>query len=489
MLFRLRRPARRGYTLAMRNAVLFASFLARCALFSFLTAATLATAEPASLAPSQFNSGAAVDSSALGTRIPVVLVHGLGGSGQGWENFLQAYAQNPAWRGAFKPYTFKYPSSAAEVMADPTAPRTISGLGASLRDAMQAYHDRPAAAPGFGFGNKRVVLLAHSMGGLVARSMMQEHLFRDGQRGGQNVLHLITLGTPHQGTPLADAAAVLGLQSELSDGYFGFVADMAWTNFDSLDAPTLRCNQWLAQLNNYAPASGGTYGRCGQVAGNALAGYYEKIIAYGAATLQAPDPQFGFGAFKPGSSEALFFSYAYLRSALARSYRNDGMVPMASSQFEGAALWRANEAFDCDHRYLERGYPEFVRSLTASYTDWAFCAGTGSGAPYPSGVAGGYAVSGSIYGVPGGVIDTITTVSNTERVFDWAEQAYAGFLQPAGGATQIWNGYYFRHYPATQSDVGVKDGNVYYKGPASNQQITFVATLAGFLARAQADGF
>lgn len=42
---------------------------------------------------------------------------------------------------------------------------------------------------------------------------------RDGQRGGQKVLHLITLGTPHHGTPLADAAIVLGQQAlaELDD--------------------------------------------------------------------------------------------------------------------------------------------------------------------------------------------------------------------------------------------------------------------------------
>ncbi|MGZ5786906.1 MAG: esterase/lipase family protein, partial [Ramlibacter sp.] len=400
----------------MRIAVLFASLLARCALFAFLTAATLATAAAPTLAPSQFGSGVPVDTSALGTRIPVVLVHGLGGDAQGWESFLQAYAQNPAWRSAFKPYSFSYSSTAADVNADPSAPRSISALGAALRDAMQAYYDRPTAAPDYGFGTKRVVLLAHSMGGLVARSMMQEHVFRDGQRGGEKVLHLITLGTAHHGTPLADAAIVLGLQSELTDGYFGFLADMAWTNFDGLDWSSGLCNGWLAQLNNYAPSPGGNYGRCGSVTASPLPGYYERIVAYGAATLQTPDVPIGFGVFKPGSASWMLAPYGLLHDGLSRSYRNDGMVPMASSQFEGAAIWQRSEAFDCDHRYLEHGYPEFVRSLTASYTDWAFCAGTGSGASYASGSSGGYAVSGSIYGIPGGIIETITTVSNTERV-------------------------------------------------------------------------
>lgn len=72
---------------------------------------------------------------------------------------------------------------------------------------------------------------------------------------------------------------------------------------------------------------------------------------------------------------------------------------------------------------------------------------------------------------------------------DWAEQAYASLLQPAGGATDVWDGYYFRYYPSTQAHVGVKDGNVYYKGPATGGRIEFVTTLAIFLARAQAAGF
>jgi pimeloyl-ACP methyl ester carboxylesterase len=473
----------------MRHVVLFASLLARCALLAFFTAATLASAATPTLAPSTFESGLPVDTGALGTRIPVVLVHGLGGDAHGWDSLLQAYAQNPTWRGAFKPYSFSYSSTAADVLGDPTAPRTISALGAALRDAMQTYYDRPTAAPDGGFGNKRVVLLAHSMGGLVARSMMQEYVFRDGQRGGDKVLHLITLGTAHHGTPLADAAIVLGLQSELTDGYFGLLAGMAWTNFDGLDWSAGLCNRWLAQLDNYAPSAGADYGRCGSVSANPLPGYYEKIIAYGAATLQAPDLQLGFGVFKPGSPSWMLVPYALLHDGLSRSYRNDGMVPMSSSQFDGTAIWQKSEAFDCDHRYLEHGYPEFVRSLTRSYTDWAFCAGTDTGASFASGVSGGYAVSGSIYGVPGGIIDTIKTVSNAERVFDWAEQAFAAYLQPAGGTTQIFNGYYFRHYPSTQSDVGIKDGNVYYRGPASNQQIMFVATLANLLAQAQAAGF
>jgi hypothetical protein len=454
-------------------------------------AATLARALPLALFPSTFGDDSQVDTAVLGNRIPVIFVHGLGGGSDGWNSILRAYEQNPAWRGAFKPYSFNYPSTQTEVTADPNAPRTITALGAAMRDAMQGYYDKPAAAPDFGFGNKRVIVVAHSMGGLVARSMTQEHVFRDGQRGGQKVLHLITLGTPHHGTQLSDAAIQLGLQtvSEIGDGYSGFVAQTTWTNFDGLDMPGGQCNPWLAQLNNYAPSTGATYGRCGSVPANPLPGYYEKIIAYGARSLQSPDQQLGTGVFKPGSSSSLFISYAYLHDGLSRTYQNDGVAPMVSAQFSGTSLWQRSEAFACDHRYMKNGYPEFVRTATATYTDLAFCAGTSSDASYASGVSGGFAVSGSILGVPGGIFETIKSASEIERVFNWGEKAYDGYLQPAGATTDIWSGYYYRHYPSTNAYVGVKEGNVFYQGPASNGEIVLIATLANFLAQAQAAGF
>jgi pimeloyl-ACP methyl ester carboxylesterase len=473
-----------GISFLMVRGILLAGLLSM--------AATLASALPLALFPSTFGDGTQVDTAVLGNRIPVIFVHGLGGGSDGWNSILRAYEQNPAWRGAFKPYSFNYPSTQTEVSADPTAPRTLTALGAALRDFMQGYYDKPAAAPDFGFGNKRVIVVAHSMGGLVARSMMQEHVFRDGQRGGQKVLHLITLGTPHHGTPLSDAAIQLGLQtvSEIGNGYSGFVAQTTWTNFDGLDMAGGQCNPWLAQLNNYAPSTGAAYGRCGVVAANPLPGYYDKIIAYGARNLQSPDlPRLGTGVFKPGSSTSLLPSYFYLRDNLSITYQNDGISPIESAQFSGATLWQRAEAFACDHRYMKDGYPEFVRSATATYTDLAFCAGTGSGASYASGTSGGFAVSGSILGVPGGIMETIKSASEIERVFNWGEKAYDAYLQPAGATSDIWSGYYYRYYPATNAYVGVKDGNVYYQGPASSNQIIFIAPLANFLAQAQAAGF
>jgi pimeloyl-ACP methyl ester carboxylesterase len=458
---------------------------------AFLLASTVAAALPAVLAPSQLGDGTAVDGEALGTRLPLVLVHGLGGSPDGWDNFLQAYGRNATWRAAFKPYSFRYSSTTAEVNADPSAPHTITGVGAQLRDAIQQFYDRPTAAPDFGFGRKSIVILAHSMGGLVARSMMQEYAFSDGQRGGQKVLHLITLGSPHQGSPLADAALVLGVNtvSELSDTHADFLKQLTWTNYDGLNMFGGRCNPWLAQMNTYWPASSTSYGNCGRVPANPLPGFYEKIIAYGTGALQQKDYDPGtVGVYKPGSSNSLDYTHWYLLNMYARPYANDGIVPMAGAQFAGGPLLVRRSALACDHRYLKNGYTEFVRTAAATYTDQAFCSAE-SGMVTPSGVSGGFAWLGSIFGDPGGIIETIRWDSQAERVFDWAEQAYAAALQPAGAATALSDGYSYRFYPASNAYVGTKDGNVYYMGPASNGAIQFMGTLADFLARASADGF
>ncbi len=476
----------------MLRSTPFLKFLAGAFL---VVAGSLAFAAPATLAPSQFIGGAAVDADALGNRVPVVMVHGLGGSGDGWDALLHAYAANPSWRAIFKPYTYRYPNSASDIAAalaaDPATPLTITGVGKGFRDALQTWLDKPATATDQGFGGKSFVVLAHSMGGLVARSMMQEYAFRDGSRGGEHVLHLITLGTPHQGTPLADAGFAIGLPAvpEFASSYGAFVANMAWTNYDGLDMSSGMCNAWLARLNTFAPMPATSYGRCGTASAVPLPGFYEKIIAYAASSLQTPDLALGLGAFKPGSATSMLVTYAYLHDGLSRAYSNDGIVPLASARFDGQAIWARAEAADCDHRYLERGYPETVRSWTASYSDWAFCGATNAGGTKPSGTSGGWAVSGSIYAAPGGIVEKIRDVSQTERVFAWAEQAYAPFLQSPGALTRIADGYYYRYYPGTNAFVGVKNGDVHYMGPASGNKIIRLGTLAEFLARAQAANF
>lgn len=49
-------------------------------------------------------------------------------------------------------------------------------------------------------GSDRVILVAHSMGGLVARAWLRHH-------GAARVARIVTIGTPHHGTALANLAA------------------------------------------------------------------------------------------------------------------------------------------------------------------------------------------------------------------------------------------------------------------------------------------
>jgi triacylglycerol lipase len=74
-------------------------------------------------------------------------------------------------------------------------------------------------------GQDRLVIVAHSMGGLVARAYLRDH-------GARRILRVITLGTPHRGTGLARFGAGQN------------VREMLWTG----SAENGRCSAWLDGL-------------------------------------------------------------------------------------------------------------------------------------------------------------------------------------------------------------------------------------------------
>jgi triacylglycerol lipase len=82
-------------------------------------------------------------------------------------------------------------------------------------------------------GQKRVVIVAHSMGGLVARAWIKHH-------GCGQIAKLITIGTPHYGTEFANFGVGHNARQ--------------MRRYDSTDAA--RSNPWLHALNNsnFAPA-------------------------------------------------------------------------------------------------------------------------------------------------------------------------------------------------------------------------------------------
>lgn len=74
-------------------------------------------------------------------------------------------------------------------------------------------------------GSKRIVIVAHSMGGLAARAYLRKH-------GSSRIAKIITLGTPHHGTALAEFGVGLNTQQ------------MRWIATEQEGV----CSAWLRQL-------------------------------------------------------------------------------------------------------------------------------------------------------------------------------------------------------------------------------------------------
>lgn len=114
-------------------------------------------------------------------RLPVVLAHGfLGFAAFG----LPSGARVEYFRGVRE--------LLARAGIESFAPE-VPALG-----SIRARGERLAAAVRARFGDRRVHVVAHSMGGLDAREAIARHGLD------ANVAALVTLGTPHRGSPLAD---------------------------------------------------------------------------------------------------------------------------------------------------------------------------------------------------------------------------------------------------------------------------------------------
>src|SRR3989338_6727119 len=140
------------------------------------------------------------DSRDLGTsgRIPLILIHGIHGNKWPYgeykdkddisvpyphyfQNLINALYDN-GLTSKYKIYRFHY-------MSDILSVKDIAqGLKENIDLLIQNGQ----------LENRSFVIVAHSMGGLVARSYMNE------QGGGDRVLQLITLATPHHGSPISN---------------------------------------------------------------------------------------------------------------------------------------------------------------------------------------------------------------------------------------------------------------------------------------------
>lgn len=78
-------------------------------------------------------------------------------------------------------------------------------------------------------------------------------------------------------------------------------------------------------------------------------------------------------------------------------------------------------------------------------------------------------------------------LSDSDRVFNWAESLYPSLFSPGQPASQEAQGYYYRYYSTTNSYIGSKDGLGYYLVPGGG--ITSVGPVSTFLTTAGQAGF
>jgi cysteine-rich repeat protein len=201
--------------------------------------AALAAASPAPAAPPPY---------------PVLFVHGLTGSAaRTWTEALQFFESQAGW------------GPAAIVTADDASTTAGHLYALNFSDFDQPYPSQNLSFAEQGgelagviavilaanAGRTRVIVAAHSMGGVASRNYLEGLAEIGGQSVGYgaDVAGLITVGTPHKGTELADTCTDLPFLCDPVVGAFGTPLDL-----DSVAMHSLRTDSAeIAALN--APAS------------------------------------------------------------------------------------------------------------------------------------------------------------------------------------------------------------------------------------------
>jgi pimeloyl-ACP methyl ester carboxylesterase len=179
------------------------------------------------------------------TRV-AIFVHGLGETDAAWR--LRASAERPGYgvrlqrELGYTPLELRYNTG-----------RHISDNGRALAALLEQLHDAwPTAID-------EIVLVGHSMGGLVARSACH-YGHADGHRWTRAVRHVFCLGSPHLGAPLEKGVNALGWalgrvpetrplarvvnqrSAGIKDLRFGACVEEDWCDCDPDELLTDRCN-------------------------------------------------------------------------------------------------------------------------------------------------------------------------------------------------------------------------------------------------------
>jgi pimeloyl-ACP methyl ester carboxylesterase len=121
----------------------------------------------------------------LGYKIPVVFVHGIGGSAREFETFVGQLD-----RVKYKPWFYHYPS------------------GGDLDQLAELFYQIFLSGKVYSSGGMPMIIVAHSMGGLVAREAINKYK----GRSGENQVHLlVTMATPFGGHAAAATGEEHGL--------------------------------------------------------------------------------------------------------------------------------------------------------------------------------------------------------------------------------------------------------------------------------------
>jgi tetratricopeptide (TPR) repeat protein len=131
-------------------------------------------------------------------KLLILFVHGLGGGSGTWGSFKALIEADPQLSGKVETAFFSYPTKLFNVWPFSRSLRTQE-----ISDALRTEIDRRYA------GKKRILLIAHSLGGLVAKRYIIEALQRQTplRIGG-----LVFFATPHSGAGLAIAVDLLSVR-------------------------------------------------------------------------------------------------------------------------------------------------------------------------------------------------------------------------------------------------------------------------------------
>ena len=336
----------------------------------------------------------------MGNRIPLILIHGLDATSsisnpdltvfQNLELFLTV--DDSEFSKSYKIFTFHYLSNEYPVSQIGTALETWFDY---FRESWDPYGegDRPF--------DRNVVIIGHSLGGLVGRALMNENTIAAGalagKAAGERVTRLITLATPHhgsglansttlrlQGQPLAAWQTVLGA---LDAGWAvdcpncvtnvalpnrgDLVADAYYATNIFTAAPALYAgpdvNTWLNSLpatyNSKVDAYYGTLANSGEVAiygADAPSAISSQVAALAAQMGVTAAQPFGTGSLST-SQLGLFHQILQATSTILErvdqnswannitTVANDGVVPDFSGSFKGATIVKAVACEASDH--------------------------------------------------------------------------------------------------------------------------------------------